>query len=135
MKIGLQWIVRVTLVSASVLALPAVSFAQVNVIISGGFAAAYQELLPEFERTTGIKVATASGSSLGTGPNSIIGQLRSGVVADVVILSREGFSELVADRKVIAGSETDLAQSPLGIAVRSGAPKTDVSSMESLRSV
>ncbi len=135
MEIGWQWIVRVSLVGASALALPAVSYAQVNVIISGGFAAAYQELLPEFERTTGIKVSTASGSSLGTGPNSISGQLRSGIVADVVILSKEGFSELVADRKVIAGSETDLAQSPLGIAVRSGAPKTDVSSMESLRSV
>jgi integration host factor subunit beta len=47
---------------------PAVSFAQLNVIISGGFRAAYLELLPDFERATGIKVNTTFGGSQGTGP-------------------------------------------------------------------
>ena len=57
--------------SAAALALSAVSFGQVQVIISGGFAPAYRELLPEFERTTGITVTTASGASQETGPNTI----------------------------------------------------------------
>jgi molybdate transport system substrate-binding protein len=43
----------------ALLAVPAASFAQLNVIISGGFAAPYQDILPEFEKTTGITVATA----------------------------------------------------------------------------
>ena len=40
--------------------------AEITVMISGGFALAYHELLPEFERTTGIKVVTTSGASQGT---------------------------------------------------------------------
>jgi molybdate transport system substrate-binding protein len=44
---------------------------EVTVMMSGGFANAYQELLPEFERRTGIKVVTTSGASQGTGPTTI----------------------------------------------------------------
>jgi len=43
----------------------------VNVLISGGFSSAYEQLLPEFERTSGIKVTTGSGASQGTGPQTI----------------------------------------------------------------
>jgi molybdate transport system substrate-binding protein len=124
---------RVTLAIAAVLALPTASFAQVHVIISGGFSAAYREVLPEFERTTGIKVETTTGGSVGNGPNTIGAQLRRGVAADVVILSREGLSELMAESRIVAGTDTDLAQSPLGVAVRAGAPKPDLSTVESLK--
>jgi ABC-type molybdate transport system substrate-binding protein len=44
-----------------VAALPSASPAQVRVLISGGFSAAYQELLPQFEKSTGITVTTAPG--------------------------------------------------------------------------
>jgi molybdate transport system substrate-binding protein len=64
-------------------------------LISGGFADAYQQLLPEFERTSGIKVTTGSGSLQGAGQQTIAAQLDRGVPADVVILSREGLSELM----------------------------------------
>ena len=124
---------RVVYAIAAVLALPTASFAQVHVIISGGFSAAYREVLPEFERTTGITVTTTSGGSLGNGPNTIGAQLRRGVAADVVILSREGLSELMAEGRIVAGTDTDLAQSPLGVAVRAGAPKPDISTVESLK--
>ena len=43
--------------------LPMPASAQLKVIISGGFSAAYEQLLPEFERTSGIKVTTGSGAS------------------------------------------------------------------------
>lgn len=56
---------------AAVLVLPTSAFAQVKVIISGGFSAAYRELLPAFEQTTGIQVTTASGASQGNGPDTI----------------------------------------------------------------
>jgi hypothetical protein len=48
--------------------LPAASPAHVRVLISGGFSAAYQELLPQFEKSTGITVTTARGASEGGGP-------------------------------------------------------------------
>ena len=63
--------------------------AQLKVIISGGFSAPYQQLLPEFERRSGTKVTTGSGASQGTGPQIIGAQLARGVPAHVVILSRK----------------------------------------------
>src|SRR6516162_9169899 len=102
----------------------------VNVLISGGFSSAYQQLLPEFERTSGIKVTTGSGASQGSGPQTIGAQLARGVAADVVILSREGLAELIASNRIVRGTDVDLARVPLGVAVREGAAKPDVSTVE-----
>lgn len=124
---------RIALVIAAVLTLPAASLAQVKVIISGGFSAAYKELLPEFERTTSVKVTTTSGGSVGTGPNTIGGQVRRGVPADVVILAREGLVDLIAEGRIVRGTDVDLAQSIIGMVVRAGAPKPDISTVEGLK--
>lgn len=104
-----------------------------HVLISGGFSAAYEQLLPEFKRTTGIEVTTGSGASQGTGPQTIAAQLARGVSADVVILSREGLTELIAGERIAPGTDIDLAQVPLGVAVRMGTPKPDVSTVEAFK--
>jgi molybdate transport system substrate-binding protein len=114
---------------------PAAAAAQLNVLISGGFSSAYEQLLPEFERTSGIKVTTGSGASQGTGPQTIAAHLARGVPADVVILSREGLSELIAANRIAAGTDVDLARVPLGVAVRAGSPKPDVSTVEAFKQV
>ena len=88
----------------------------IKVIISGGFAAVYRDVLPEFERSTGIKVETGSGASEGTGPKTIRHQLANGTKADVVILSREGLRKLNEDGRIHAGSDTGLATAPLAAA-------------------
>ena len=108
---------------------------RVSVLISGGFAGAYDALLPEFERTSGIAVTTGSGASQGSGPHTIGAQLARGVAADVVILSREGLDELVAANRIVAGTAVDLARVPLGVAVRAGAAKPDVSTVEAVKRV
>ena len=105
------------------LAWPAASFAQVKVITSGGFSAAFQELQPMFEKLSGITVTTARGASQGSGPNTIGAQLRRGVPADVVIMSREGLDDLMKEGRIVSKSDVDLAQTPLGMSVRAGAPK------------
>ncbi len=107
--------------------------AQLKVLISGGFSGPYEKLLPEFERTTGIKVTTGSGSSQGTGPQTIAAQLARGVPVDVVILSREGLTELIAADRIASGTDADLARTPLGVAVRAGAAKPDVSTVEAFK--
>ena len=107
--------------------------AQLKLIISGGFSAPYQQLLPEFERKSGTQVTTGSGASQGTGPQTIGAQLARGVAADVVILSREGLSELIAANRIAAGTDVDLAQVPLGVAVRVGAARPDVSTVEAFK--
>ena len=109
--------------------------AQLNVLMSGGFAAAYEQLLPVFKRLTGVKVTTGSGASQGTGPQTIAAQLARGMPADVVILSREGLSELIAANKIVAGTDVDLARVPLGVAVRAGTAKPDVSTVEAFKQV
>jgi molybdate transport system substrate-binding protein len=105
--------------------------AQLEVIISGGFSGPYKQMLPEFEKSTGIKVLTKSGASQGSGPKTIKAQLAAGVTADVVILSREGLAELVEQKRIILGSDVDLAQAPLGLAIPSGNPKPDISTVKS----
>jgi molybdate transport system substrate-binding protein len=106
---------------------------RVSVLMSGGFAGAYDQLLPEFERTSGIKVTTGSGASQGNGPHTIAAQLARGVPADVVIMSREGLAELVEADRIAAGTIMDLARVPLGVAVRAGAARPDVSSVDAFK--
>lgn len=106
-----------------------------NVLISGGFAGAYERLLPEFKRTSGIKVTTGSGASQGTGSQTIAAQLARGVPADVVILSREGLGELIGANRIVAGTDVDLARVPLGVAVRTGTPKPDVRTVEAFKHI
>jgi molybdate transport system substrate-binding protein len=104
-----------------------------DVLISGGFSGAYERLLPEFKRTTGIEVTTGSGASQGKGPQTIAAQLDRGVPADVVILSKEGLCELITTKRIVAKTDVDLAQVPLGVALRAGTPKPDVSTVEAFK--
>jgi molybdate transport system substrate-binding protein len=124
---------RLALAIAAMLAFPAASFAQVKVIISGGFTAAYRELLPEFERSSGITVTTTSGGSVGNGPNTIGAQVRRGVPADVIILAREGLTDLIKEDRTVPGTDVDLARSVIGVIVHAGAPKPDISTVEALK--
>jgi len=124
---------RISLAVLIVLALPAASYAQLKVIMSGGFSAAYKDLIPEFERTSGITVTTTSGASMGDGPNTIPNQVRRGVPADLIILSRDGLADLVKEKRTIAGTDTDLARSLQGMSVRAGAPKPDISTVEAFK--
>jgi molybdate transport system substrate-binding protein len=92
-------------------------------------------VLPEFERTTGIKVSTAPGMSQGNNPTVILAQLRRGVRADVVILGREGLDDIIGHHRIVAGTDVNLAQTPLGVAVRAGAPKPDISTVDAFKAI
>ncbi len=106
---------------------------KLTVMISGGFSLAYRQILPEFEQSTGTAVTTLSGASQGTGPKTIKSQLEQGAGVDVVILSKEGLSELIAAGRIAAGSEVELASVPLGAAVRQGHPKPDINNIDALK--
>ena len=110
-----------------------VSAAEIRVMISGGLAAAYEVLVPEFEHATGHKVITARGPSMGTTVNAIPVRLERGEPADVLIMVGYALGDLTDKGKVIADSRVDLVKSPIGIAVKSGAPKPDISSADALK--
>jgi molybdate transport system substrate-binding protein len=128
-------VIKSVIALALAFAFPDPAFAQLKVIMSGGFATPYRSLAPEFEQSTGIVITTESGSSQGNGPETIGAQLRRGVRADVVIMSREGLDDLIADGMIVAGSDVDLAQAPLGIAVRAGVQKPNVETVNTFREV
>jgi molybdate transport system substrate-binding protein len=106
---------------------------EVRVMISGGLTAAYQALVPEFEKATGNKVITAYGPSMGTTVNAIPVRLARGEPADVLILVGYALDDLVKQGKATADSKVDLVKSPIGIAVKSGAPKPDISSADAVK--
>ncbi|MBR1168838.1 substrate-binding domain-containing protein [Bradyrhizobium liaoningense] len=107
--------------------------AEVRVMISGGLTAAYKALVPEFEKATGNKVLTEYGPSMGTTANAIPVRLERGEPADVLIMVGYALSDLASKGKVVAGSQVDLTRSPIGIAVKSGAPKPDISSADAVK--
>jgi molybdate transport system substrate-binding protein len=109
------------------------SAAEVRVMISGGLTAAYNALVPEFERSTGHKVLTAYGPSMGTTVNAIPIRLERGEPADVLIMVGYALGDLAKQGKVIAGSSVDLVTSAIGVAVKAGAPKPDISSADALK--
>src|SRR5882762_9798747 len=111
----------------------AASAAEVRVMISGGLTAAYKILVPEFERATGHTVLTAYGPSMGTTQNAIPVRLERGEPADVLIMVGYALGDLAKHGKVIPDSRVDLVKSPIGVAVKSGAPKPDISSADTLK--
>lgn len=125
---GRRWVL-----AAAILAMPGAALAQLTVITSGGFAIPLRRIVPEFEKSTGITVQTARGQSQGGGPNAIGAQLRRGVPADVVIMAREGLDGLIRDGQIVPGTDVNLAQTPLGVAVRAGAPKPDLRTVEAFK--
>jgi molybdate transport system substrate-binding protein len=99
---------------------------------SGTFTAAHLELARDFERSTKTKVTTAT-TSMGVGAESIPNRLQRGETADVVIVASEALDDLIKSGRVIAGSRVNLARSRIGMAVRSGAGKPDISSVDGLK--
>jgi molybdate transport system substrate-binding protein len=107
--------------------------ADVHVMISGGLSAAYNALVPEFEKATGNKVLTAYGPSMGTTVNAIPMRLERGEPADVLILVGYALDDLIKQGKAVAGSRVDLVNSKIGIAVKAGAPRPDISSANAIK--
>jgi molybdate transport system substrate-binding protein len=119
--------------AASLLLAGSAGAAEVRVMISGGMTAAYNVLVPEFERATGNKVLTAFGPSMGTTTNAIPVRLDRGEPADVLIMVGYALGELAKNGRIVPDSRVDLVKSPIGIAVKTGAPKPDISSSEAVK--
>lgn len=107
--------------------------AEVHVMISGGLSSAYNALVPEFEKATGNKVITAYGPSMGTTVNAIPMRLGRGESADVLILVGYALGDLIKQGKAVPDSRVDLVNSKIGVAVKTGAPKPDISSADAVK--
>jgi molybdate transport system substrate-binding protein len=101
--------------------------AQVSVLSSNGVREALSELIPQFEKATGHRVQVVWDGTL-----NIKKRLDSGEVADLVVMPAADVDELIASGRLVPGSRVDLAKSIIGVAVRAGLTKPDVSTSESL---
>jgi molybdate transport system substrate-binding protein len=106
---------------------------EIKVVTSGGFTAAYLELVSKYEGTTHNKLVTEFGPSMGTTHNAIPIRLERGESIDVVIMAAPALDELIKQGKVRPGSRVDLVKSYIGMAVKAGAPKPDISTVDALK--
>lgn len=101
---------------------------EIKVMQSAAFKEAYLELAPQFERATGHRIATLWVPSV-----QMMTRLKAGETVDVVIMAAAAIDELVRLGKLVPGSRTDLAKSGIGIAVRAGGPRPDISSGDAVK--
>src|SRR5436190_20831589 len=101
--------------------------AEVTLVAPGGIRAAIDQMIPDFERKTGHKVKATFGSGGGTKE-----RVMKGEPFDVPVV-QPPLAEVVATGHVVAASETPLAIAPVGAAVRTGAPKPDISTPDAVK--
>ncbi len=107
--------------------------ADITVVTSGAFTAAYRELAPEYERVSHHKLVSEFGASMGTTHDAIPMRLQRGEAVDVVIMAVDALDDLIRQGKVSSGSRFDLVRSGIGMAVKTGAPKPDIGSVDALK--
>jgi len=128
-----QSALRLLAILVAVLAASTASAADIKVMISAGFFKVYAELGPAFEKSTGHKLITTRGPSLGDSPEAIPTRLARGEHADVLIMDGHGTDILDARGLTRPDSRMPLAESFIGMVVRAGQPKPDISTVEALR--
>ncbi|MGY2050252.1 substrate-binding domain-containing protein [Methylobacterium sp. JK268] len=124
---------RALLVAASLLAGAGASADEIRVVSSGGFAAAYRVLAPDFERRTGHHLITEWGPSMGATPQAVPNRIARGEPIDVAVMVGYALDDLIKQGKADAATRTPLARAGIAIAVRQGAPKPDISTLDGLR--
>jgi molybdate transport system substrate-binding protein len=117
----------IAIVIALLVATGAAQAAEINAFISTAIKAATDELLPPFERANGHTIRASYAPS-----GALIPRFDRGEPVDIFLTDSTAIDELIKQGKIVAG-RTDLARTGIGIAVRKGAPKPDVSSPEALK--
>ena len=121
-----HWITSIAVASAAWAASGA-NAAEITLIAPGGIRAAIDQMLPEFERKSGHKVQATYGSGGGTKA-----RVMKGEPFDVPVV-QPPLPEVIASGHVVAASETPLATVAVGVAVRTGAPKPDISTADAVK--
>jgi molybdate transport system substrate-binding protein len=123
---------KTALLIVSLLVAGPASAGDIRVMTSGAFTAAYIELTPRCEAAIKEKFVTVT-TTMGTGSTFIPTRLQSREPADIVIIDDAGIRRLIDDRLIVADSRVELAHSSIGMAVRAGAARPDISSVAALK--
>ncbi|MCS0580099.1 substrate-binding domain-containing protein [Massilia pinisoli] len=107
--------------------------ADLHVVSSGGFAQAYKDLSPQYERASGDHLVSEWGPSMGATKNAIPARLARGEQIDVVIMVGDALDKLMDEGRLEPGSKVVLANSPIACAVKHGVPMPDIHTVDGLR--
>ncbi len=107
---------------------PVAEAAEIKVLSTVAVKSVVEELGPQFERQTGHKLAVTYGVA-----NTMKRQIEAGETFDVAIMTAPVADELIKQGRIVAATRTDMARGGIGIAVRTGTPKPDISSVEALK--
>jgi molybdate transport system substrate-binding protein len=102
--------------------------AEIKVLASNAIKEAYLELVPQFEKSSEHKVVTTWAGTV-----DIMKRMAAGETFDLVIMAGASLDELVKRGNIVPGSRVDLVKSGVGVAVRTSAPKPDISSGDALK--
>ena len=89
---------------------------------------AMQDVIPRYEAGSGVTIEAEFAPTVAS-----LERLRAGATPDIAILTANGVDDLIAQGVIRAGSRTDIARSFVGLAVRAGAPKPDINSVDSFK--
>jgi molybdate transport system substrate-binding protein len=104
------------------------AMAEIKVLSSIATREAYLELVPQFEKASGHTVVTTW-----SGTTAIMKQMAAGERYDLVMISATELDELIDQGRIVVGSRVDLARSGIGVAVRKGAKRPDISTPQALK--
>ncbi|MES2185308.1 MAG: substrate-binding domain-containing protein [Pseudomonadota bacterium] len=116
------------LLPAALLAAPAAQADTLKVLTSGAFKSVVLALVPGFEARTGHKVEVQNDTA-----GALAKRIGGGEAFDVVVLTPAGLKPFAADGKVAADSVTPLARVAIGVAVKAGAPKPAIGTVEEFK--
>jgi molybdate transport system substrate-binding protein len=128
---GLMTWLRIALVGFALLTAMCAGSAdavEIRVLSSGSLKAALSQLLPDFQKSSGHAATIEYGPA-----GAIAGRIDKGDAADVVIVSRSQLEKLESNGKVVSGSLVNIAGISLGVAVRKGTSKPDISTVEAFK--
>ena len=108
---------------------PAAFSAEITVVSTTAVQETVSDLIPQFEKVSGNTVKPIWG-----GTPVVAKRIAGGEVFDIVIIPASGIDEFIKQGRLAAGSRVDFVKSKIGVAIRPGAPKPDISSGETLKS-
>lgn len=106
----------------------AATAAEVKVMAGAAMRGAFGELVPQFERATGHKIAIEYGAG-----TNFRKQIEAGETFDLVIIDSSEVDELIKQGKIAGDTRADIVRAAIGVAVREGAPKPDISSVDAFK--
>lgn len=102
--------------------------AELKLLTAGAFKSTVLALLPEYERTSGNKVSVENDTV-----GALMKRIEAGESFDVVVMTPAAVDKLASEGKVISGSRTNLARVGVGVMVKAGASKPDISTVAAFK--